>query len=536
MIPPGGDNIYSESLIPVKTGAGLVVMRHGSLIGVLAFALTGCPGGDGAIGDHCSSHGDCSGQLQCVERVCVPRCERAPDCGDGYRCDQDGVCHAATGQNGDTCKSEVDCVAGLSCQLEGDALDTDGSMLASCVPENAGRPAGATCASNGECRTGTCDLGHCIDLCASDLDCGTGTVCTVIPRRVTAQTLPASYRGCLQARGAIRWNIPMHSANEEVALPIPSSARSASVLFEIDDPNQKAGATRLLLPTPEADIDLLAFDYYTNPYTRHRPEFGASVLAMPASPNPEAQLKTTVYTMRVQSLKLSSLPPCSNEQPCLRQGTATPTVTAVVKVDNAAILDLHFYFLNLDEHPCADKFGGKLDAASAQTSSHFEQFLAEIKNIIGTAVYFELDNVTYEDLRDHPDLDGLDVENAPSLLALGSYRTGINVFFVRTLSPIGLQAFGPNPGAAGLAHTPRSGIVIGVDTLCYRDWRQLARLTAHEIARYMGLFDNVGIDAKPDPIDDTDASSTNLMFYSELGGTFLSEGQKQVLRRSAVLR
>ena len=111
------------------------------------------------------------------------------------------------------------------------------------------------------------------------------------------------------------------------------------------------------------------------------------------------------------------------------------------------------------------------------------------------------------------------------------------MFFVRTLSPIGLQAVGPNPGPAGLAGTRRSGIVIGVDTLCYRTWRQLARLTAYEIARYMGLYNNVGIDpAHIDPIADTDSTSTNLMFYSELGGTVLSEGQKQILRRSAVLR
>ena len=54
---------------------------------------------------------------------------------------------------------------------------------------------------------------------------------------------------------------------------------------------------------------------------------------------------------------------------------------------------------------------------------------------------------------------------------------------------------------------------------------------------YVG-FSNVGLEPNQlDPIPDTDVSTTNLMFYSELGGgTFLSEGQKQILRRSAVLR
>ena len=507
-------------------------MRHGSLICAMAFALTGCPGGDGAVGDHCASHRDCNGQLQCVASTCVPRCERAPDCGDGFRCDESGLCIAATGQPGDTCRSEVECTAGLSCQIEGTELDDGGYLLASCVGENAGRPAGAECATNGDCRNGTCDLGHCVDLCSTDRDCGAGTMCTRLPHVASNGIL---YRGCLQSRGSIQWSLPMHSPSEDVALPVPESARSVSVLFSVDDPNQRVGATRIRAP---GNIDILSpgSDFWANPYVRHQPEYSDAVLAMPISPSPQAQLQTGVYTMSVRSERVgTSSPLCP--APCYTQGTATPKLTAVIKVDDAAILDLHFYFLNLDDHPCADAFGGKLDATTAQTATYFEQYLTELKNVLGSAVYFDLGNVTYRDLRNHPDLDGLDVENAPSLLSLGDHATGINVFFVRTLSPIGLSAVGPNPGPAGLASTRRSGIVIGIDTLCYRKWPQLARLTAREIARYMGLYDNVGLDpAHVDPIGDTDSSSANLMFYSELGGTFLSDGQKQILRRSAVLR
>jgi hypothetical protein len=506
-------------------------MRLGSLIGAMVL-LAGCPGGNGAVGDYCASHGDCAGTLQCMGNICVPRCERAPDCGDGFRCDESGLCIAATGQSGDTCKSEVDCAAGLSCQIEGTELDDEGHLLASCVNENSGRPAGAECHRDDDCRNGTCGLGHCIDLCRIDLDCGSGTICTRIPHPASSGIL---YRGCLQARGSVRWSIPMHSPNETIPLPVPATARSVSVLFTVDDPNQRVGATHITAP---ANIQILSpsSDYYGNQHVRHRPEYGESVLAMPISPGPASQLQTGVYSLNVRSERLSTAPTCT-QPPCYIQGTATPKVTAVVKVDDAAILDLHFYFLNLDDHPCGDKFGGKLDATTAQSSTYFEHYLTEIKNILGTAVYFELGNVSFKDLRQHPDLDGLDVENAPSLLSLGEHATGINVFFVRTLSPIGLQAAGPNPGPAGLARTRRSGIIIGVDTLCYRDWRHLSRLTAYEVARYMGLYNNVGIEtAHVDPISDSDSSAGNLMFYSELGGTFLSEGQKQILRRSAVLR
>jgi hypothetical protein len=86
-------------------------------------------------------------------------------------------------------------------------------------------------------------------------------------------------------------------------------------------------------------------------------------------------------------------------------------------------------------------------------------------------------------------------------------------------------------------------VIISLDTLCYRSWPQLARLTAHELARYMGLYRNVEQDPlQPttlhyDPIPpEMDASSSNLMFYSELGGTALSSGQADILGRSPVLR
>ncbi|MGE5187232.1 MAG: hypothetical protein ACM31C_34525, partial [Acidobacteriota bacterium] len=149
-----------------------------------------------------------------------------------------------------------------------------------------------------------------------------------------------------------------------------------------------------------------------------------------------------------------------------------------------------------------------------------------------------LGTITYEDLADHPDLDGLDIADAPSLLALGTHSDGVNVYFVRTLRPVGLQAYGPNPGPAGLAGTRQSGVIVSLDTLCYLpgQWTDVARLTAHALARYMGLYDNVDLDGHLDPIDDSDTSIDNLMHYSELGGTDLSPGQRDILSRSAVLR
>ena len=460
--------------------------------------------------------------LQCLENTCVPRCQRAPDCGDGYSCDPSGQCQAASGQLGDTCTSEVDCATGLACEL-GPA--TMGPLAASCVAQGVGRPAGAECSSDVDCRDGTCALGHCVDLCRDTRDCAAGESCALVPR-VSAGG--AMFGGCLQSHGALRWTLPVTSPNDDaVQLPIPDIARSVSVTFAVQDPTQKVGATLVVSPSGTVLVGAQGKTYYTD-LVRHQPDFGQATLAMPSSP--DVPLEPGVYAMTVESLRADN-----------SQGTATPTATAVIKVDSSVLLDLHFYFLNLDDHPCSAAFGGTLDAAVAESAAFFQDdFLGQLRTVFAHGG-IALGTTTYEDLRDHPDLDGLDQSNAGALFQLGAHDGGINVFFVRTLSPVGLQAFGPNPGPAGLGGTPQSGIVLGVDSLCYRSWNDLARLAAHELARYMGLYDNVEPDADldmthVDPIGDSDMSSTNLMFYSELGGGDLSAGQRDVLGRSAVLR
>jgi hypothetical protein len=501
---------------------------------VLAVTLAGCPGGDGALGDTCAGHSDCSDELQCFAGTCQARCKRAPECGDGYRCASNGMCQAATGSPGDSCESEVDCSRGLSCQVQGTETRSDGYLLASCVAENAGRPAGATCVSDGDCRNGTCDLGHCADLCSDTRDCAAETSCTGIPRVASTGLM---YRGCLPSGGTLTWQIPVQGTDDTVMLPIPESARGVSVLFTVEDQNQKVGTTLVTSPSGATLIDPSKYSYYLNPFVRHRPEYGQSVLAMPSTPT--TPLEAGVYTVRVRSLRQGIN---SQGQPEDKTGTATPTMTAVVKLDSGVILDLHFHFLDLTDHPCAQAFAGKLDAAVAEDAEFFQStFMTQLRTIFAQGG-IALGETTYEDIKDHPDLDGLDIVNASSLAALGKHATGINVFFVRTLSPVGLQGIGPNPGPAGLANTRQSGIVVGVDTLCYRSWTQLARITAHEIALYMGLYNNIVVDHdKPDVsyedwIPDSAPTETNLMFYSELGGTELSEGQRYILSRSSVLR
>ena len=497
-------------------------MRHGSLL--LFVLLAGCPGGDGGLGDRCSDTGDCGPSLQCVAGACGPLCVRAPDCGEGYACTQAGACVAATGEVGDACSSEVDCSAGLSCELGADT-DAAGNLVASCTAGSAGHPSGAACVRDSDCHNNLCALGRCIDLCNSTIDCGLGTSCASIPR---VEADGALFQGCLQSEGVVAWNIPISAPAQTVTLPIPDSAQSVAVTLAVDDPNEEVAVIGLMAPDGTTLID---GSPYSDP-VRFIPQLGQATLAMPSSP--DIPLVAGDYAMTVSSLR----PPYGESGSNVDVGNATPSVTAVIKVDASVILDLHFYFLNFDDFPCAQTaFGAStFEASDAQSAAFFQsEFLGELRSTF-TSGGVALGELDYTDLRDHPDLDGLDVSDASELLALGSNADGVNVFFVRSLSPAGLQAFGPNPGPAGLASTAQSGVIIPLDTLCYRSWTDLARVAGHELARYMGLYDNVGIDSQVDPISDSDQSSSNLMFYSELGGTDLSPGQRAILSRSVVLR
>ncbi|HEX8107557.1 MAG TPA: hypothetical protein VF516_07495, partial [Kofleriaceae bacterium] len=108
--------------------------------------------------------------------ICEPRCDRAPDCGDGYAC-RSGLCVGADGQRGDDCQGESDCAAGLACQLKGAEVDPmTNRLVARCFAENSrGHPAGKPCGGDSDCRNGTCALGRCVDLCRDTTDCAGGT-------------------------------------------------------------------------------------------------------------------------------------------------------------------------------------------------------------------------------------------------------------------------------------------------------------------------------------------------------------------------
>jgi hypothetical protein len=317
-------------------------------------------------------------------------------------------------------------------------------------------------------------------------------------------------------------------------LPVPSNATSVALVSSIGDPSQLVGPARVESPSGE--------ELYTIPYSRSEyfdnrlrsePTHGVSTLIIPQTEGPIADLDPGAYIVELGSyLDLPFFPP----------GTEVPEVDVIYKLtlpDRPAIhLDVHFFFLDLDDHPCAAAFDGPtLDAASAPVSTEFQTYLTALKVIFNNNdVVLETGTATYADIEGRPDLDALSEARLGDLLSLSDEDGGINVFFVRTLSPAGLQGLvGGPPGPPGRAGTRASGIVIGADTLCYRDWTDLARTTAHEMARSLGLQRTIEPDGYGDTLD-TDASDDNLMFYSELGGDELTEEQQALLKRSPALQ
>lgn len=507
-------------------------MRASSHIGAgeLAFALAcalitvpACTRGEAEHGDPCEQTDDCESGLQCFESLCIPVCGTHVDCGDGYRCERGGECSMVSSEVGDRCLREIECGPGQACQLDDEDRDDDDTLTGTCQLQRPGMPTAAPCEADDDCQIGICSLGRCTQLCGQVSDCPPGLVCATVPR-LLADGAPR-FTGCFAGRGVISADIPMKEPASTLRVPVPSHARSLALVTEVDEPDQLVGAASVIAPdgttlytAPSTDEE-----FYANPI-RYQPGYGVSTLFM--SNTPSVALGTGVYQVAVASRLELGAP-----------GTAVPRVRVFYKLDGSAVLDLHFHFLDLAEHPCAASFDeARLDAASAQASPHFQSYVVALGRTFATAG-ITLGEITYEDIAGRDDLDAVEQGQAGKLFALANHETGINVFFVRAIAPAGVQAVvAGTPGPPRTPGSRASGLALGADTLCYRDWLDMSRITAHAIARQMGLYYNRAPDGHADAIPDSDDSSANLMFFGDLGGAALSEGQSEVLRRYPGLR
>lgn len=494
------------------------------LLLALTCAQAACFGG-ATVGESCGGTADCASGLQCLAGVCTPRCETHAECGDGFVC-SDGECNEVISSIGDPCARELDCGPGQTCQLIEDGTAAAGQqLLASCQAEVIGAVLGAGCALDGDCRSGSCNLGRCTQLCVDVLDCPDDLVCTDIPR-IRDNAAAGMFRGCLQSTGVLAHRIELTRAPVTVALPVPGNARSVAVTSTANDPNVLVGAFSLRAPsgaTLYSEPQTLD-DFLNNP-VRYTLGFGESTLLFPNTPN--VSLSAGAYQLELGTALL----------PGLKIGDI-PEVTVHYKLGTSARLDIHVYFLDLANHPCQGGIGATaLDAQTASALSVFQGYIQRIGYILGQAGV-SLGAVTYHDVGDQTLLDALEAGDIAQLASLSTTDTGINLFLVRSIDPGGIQVLSAGtPGAPRAAGSRTSGIAVSMDTLCYRSWNELSRITSHAIARQMGLFRNIEPESNiQDPISDSLDDDTNLMFYSEFGGITLSPGQAQVLRLYPGLR
>jgi len=484
------------------------------LLGVSLALTVGCSSGSPA-GAVCVRHGDCAADLQCLAEVCVVQCNNNRECGDGYQCTSSGICEQVISQLGDACTSERQCGQNQRCQLEQEANEF-GRIPGTCQEQLGGSNLGAECVADGNCRSGLCTIGRCSELCTVNADCPDNTDCTELPRMTASG--PALFSGCLQNSGVLKISVSMSESAEQLQIPVPSSARSFALVTTTEDPSHFVGATRVLSPSGKLIFNAdITFEEQEVEKLRYLRKKQVSTLFVPNRDTME--IETGFYTIDVEASLGEFF-----------SGTETPKVTVVYKLDDRRLLDLHFYFLDLEEHPCRDTFGSTtLNSELVGTSGPFQNsYLSRIEEILGEGA-LTIGQTTYTDIK-RADLDGVVSGDLPSLFQLSTNESGIAIFFVRSLSPDGVQAMiGGTPGPPRIPGTAASGIAISADTLCYRSWQDLARVTSHSIAGQMGLWNNRDPQGQRDPISDSGSSSDNLMFFGEFGGTELSACQKRIL-------
>jgi len=111
-------------------------------------------------------------------------CTVASDCNGGICGNANVLGTTFTSANGSlctqTCCTSADCPSGDVCYGSGNAGNYCVAATALGRPATQGTSApGAICQDNGDCRSGSCELGVCVDLCCAATDCSNGTSCAL---------------------------------------------------------------------------------------------------------------------------------------------------------------------------------------------------------------------------------------------------------------------------------------------------------------------------------------------------------------------
>lgn len=475
---------------------------------------------------------------------------------------------------GEPCATDRDCDA-LACvaDLDADPVDLAALPLVCGDPIDDGGAAGAPCEQDEDCAHGICVLaGACARACEHDTDCAASARCQAVFARRGPDALQA-VSVCVAATD-LPAPIDVERRMIEAAFEPPSSRvdleaaeAGATVLYVLEHSDDRfpndgdcrpALCVRSLSTRDRAPVELFdaAADYMQLDPPLNPVAVGSHLHpAVVMLPNGSAPvLSTAGYSLELESAQSGDL-----------------QLTRISSDASGERLDLNVFYVGaLDWQPESDRGPALLADALDVVDEILGQadiFVGELRQIAVPGELPMLGTSEDEVAQGFAVLKpryGVYIE-LPGLfrLSAGAANAAINLFFVQEIVPLAQGGepeaqSGGIPGPLGMHGTGSSGIAISTDMMVLAgDAEMLGRTLAHEIAHYLGLFHTSERDGSVyEPLEDTpecrldqdtegnglsvsdcaEQGADNLMFWAKTTGTILTEQQRAVLKRAAILK
>jgi hypothetical protein len=495
----------------------------------------------------CTAVTDCRAGYQCFMGGCQPNCGTDDDCGKGYVCTSgtctvkpgdplgaacmvDDDCSSQTcfqGKCQQGCARDADCMSTQTCYYNpfGDVKATPTTQIVPiCITARGGAALGAACTKDTDCDHGSCQLGMCVEMCATGGDCTrTGTGCADLAIQLDNKTMPA-LKSCLPTSAVIDFD------GTSGKVPLPSTAQSFAIYSHVEpfDFTLAVGITQLLDPTGTA--------IYTQPTNatdfaalavRYIPTEASSTMLVPNSPR--VTLMPGVYRFSAAT-----------------SGNPVPTVRVYMKLHGGALtsgtVPLNIYYTDLSGACRPTTFNQLQSGAISSALNTLTRIYQQVGISFTGPNYFDVSQaVGTSTIRvstsTDPTMQLPDLDMMLQAATTGTSATvGLDVVLLRSITDQNNMQSGVLGVAGGIPTnpvlgTPHSGVVVSMDTLCFGGQSTFGSTIGHELGHSIGLFHNVEQDGSTDPLTDTKSDGqNNLMYWVEDSGQHLSTEQGNVMR------